>query len=104
MSNLLPRHDASLMSTSVPAGFSRTESKELARFQNREVAAGLVAATRVQAAGFVAGVALNATAMLSREAAVQADGDPVIANRLNHLVDMFAVFCGSEVSQMGRRP
>jgi hypothetical protein len=60
-----------------------------------------VAGTRVQAAGFVAAVGIQTTAMLSREATFQADGDPVTANRLNLMVDQFACFAANEVARFG---
>jgi hypothetical protein len=83
----------------VPEGFSRAEGKHLTRLQNAEISHGLVKATRVQAAGMVAAIGLQTTAMLSREANFQADGDPATANRLNFLVDQFATFVGSEIAQ-----
>ena len=43
--------------TNIPEGFSRSEGKTLMRMQNAEIAHGLVAATRVQAAAMVAQVA-----------------------------------------------
>lgn len=85
----------------VPEGFSRSEGKTLMRLQNRELTHGLVKATRVQAAGMVATVGLHTTAMLSREAAFQADGDPATANRLNFIVDQYATFVGGEVARFG---
>ena len=94
------RQGASL-AAQVPDGFTRNEGKALMRLQNREITHGLVAATRVQAAAMVATVALQTTAMLSREANFQSDGDPATANRLNHIVDTFAVYAGSEVSRLG---
>ncbi|MFR9772419.1 hypothetical protein [Nocardia sp. SC052] len=83
----------------VPDGFSRSEGKELSRFQNKEIARGLVSSTRVQAAGMVAAVGLQTTAMLSREALFQADGDPATAARLNHIVDQYAAYVGNEVAR-----
>lgn len=85
----------------VPEGFSRSEGKQLTRLQNAELTRGLVTATRVQAAAMVAGTGLQATGMLSREAAFQADGDPMIANRLNFIVDQFACFAANEVARFG---
>ncbi|MFH5232445.1 hypothetical protein [Antrihabitans spumae] len=99
MSNLVPRPSNSLTGTQIPDTFSRAEGKELSRLQNREIARGLVTGTRVQAAGMVAAIGLQTTAMLSREANFQADGDPVTANRLNHIVDMYASYVGHEVSR-----
>jgi len=89
------------LATQIPDGFSRSEGKTLARLQNRELTHGLVKATRVQAAGMVATVGLQTTAMLSREAAFQADGDPVTANRLNFIVDQYATFVGGEIARFG---
>lgn len=93
---------ASTPASIVPAGFSRSEGKELTRLQNAELTHGLVAATRVQAAATVAGIGLQAIGMLSREAAFQADGDPVVTNRLNYVVDQFANYVGNEVARFGR--
>lgn len=100
MTSLSPR-GAGHLSTAyqAPEGFSRTEGKQLARRQNAEVAHGIVKATRIQAAALVAGVGIQTTGMLSREAAFQADGDPATMNRLNHIVDQFACFVGNEVSR-----
>lgn len=53
MSNLTPR-PTNRLAQSIPDGFSRTEGKELSRLQNKEIARGLIAGTRVQAAGMVA--------------------------------------------------
>lgn len=87
--------------TQIPDGFTRTEGKQLARLQNAEITHGIVTATRVQAAATVAGIGLQATAMLSREAMFQADGDPVVANRLNFIVDQFATYTANEVARFG---
>jgi hypothetical protein len=100
VSNLIPRTNSTL-ATHVPDSFTRTEGKQLARLQNAEIAHGLVTATRVQAAATVAGIGLHATAMLSREATFQADGDPVTANRLNYIVDQLASYVGYEVARFG---
>lgn len=89
------------VATQVPDGFSRFEGKQLMRLQNAELTRGLVAGTRVQAAAMVAGVSIQCTGMLSREAQFQAVGDPAIANRLNFIVDQFAVFAGNEVARFG---
>lgn len=86
----------------VPDGFTRAEGKQLTRLQNAELAHGIVTATRVQAAATVAGLGLQATGMLSREATFQADGDPAVANRLNFIVDQFANYVGNEVARFGR--
>lgn len=101
MSLPVPRPGATLPSQ-FPDGFSRAEGRTLVRLQNAELARGLVNATRIQAAATVAGVGLQATAMLSREAAFQADGDPVVANRLNYIVDQFASYVGNEVARFAR--
>jgi hypothetical protein len=94
------RQGASL-ATQVPEGFSRNEGKTLMRLQNAEVTHGLVKATKVQAAAMVATVALQTTGMLSREANFQSDGDPATANRLNLIVDQFALYTAGEVSRFG---
>ncbi|MFD6516383.1 hypothetical protein [Rhodococcus sp. NPDC060176] len=57
-----------------------------------------MAGTRVQAAGMVAALGMQTTAMLSREAAFQADGDPTATNRLNRIVDAYAMFVWREVN------
>ncbi|MFH5230824.1 hypothetical protein [Antrihabitans spumae] len=98
MSNILPRTSSTLAAAQIPDSITRSEGKELARLQNREVARGLITGTRVQAAGMVAAIGLQTTAMLSREAIFHADGDPVVANRLNHIVDQYAAFVGNEVA------
>lgn len=100
MSNLVPRPNTEL-AAHTPEGFSRTEGKTLMRLQNRELAHGLIKATRVQAAGMVAAVGLHTAAMLSREAAFQADGDPATANRLNFIVDNYATFVGGQIARFG---
>lgn len=99
MSSLIPRTASSLATGQAPDGFSRTEAKALSRQQNAEVTRGLVAGTRVQAAGFVAGIGLQTTAMLSREARFQADGDPQTTERLDHIADAYAMYVGAEVSR-----
>jgi hypothetical protein len=95
MSNLVPRANSSLSNGQAPQGFSRNEGKALVRQQNDEVTRGLVAGTRVQAAG----IGLQTTAMLSREANFQSDGDPHTAERLHHIVDRYAEFVGAEVNR-----
>ncbi|WP_235660761.1 hypothetical protein [Mycobacteroides abscessus] len=86
---------------SIPDGFTRTESRELARAQNQEIARGQVAAVRAQAAGFVTAVSVQVVGLVSREAAFQADGDPEIANRTNHIVDQLTVMLGNEIGRFG---
>ncbi|UJC79947.1 hypothetical protein D4768_21385 [Rhodococcus erythropolis] len=98
MSNLLPQSNSNALSAQIPETFTRAEGKELSKLQNREVARGLVAGTRVQAAGMVAALGMQTTAMLGREATFQADGDPVAINRLNHIVDTYAMVVGHEVN------
>ncbi|PEG34599.1 hypothetical protein CQY20_24905 [Mycolicibacterium agri] len=93
---------AAELSGRAPEGFTRAEGKTLVRLQNAELTRGLVTATRVQAAGMVATVGLQTAAMLSREAAFQADGDPAVSNRLNFIVDQYATFVGNEVARFGR--
>jgi hypothetical protein len=100
MSNLVPRQ-SNIFASQIPDGFSRAEGKTLMRLQNRELTHGLVTPTRIQVAGFVAAVGVQTTAMLSREAAFQADGDPATANRLNYIVDQYATFVGNEVARFG---
>ena len=95
------RNISNRLATQVPDGFSRPEAKQLTRMQNAELTRGLVAGTRVQAAGMVAAVALQTTAMLSREANFQSDGDPATANRLNFIVDQFACIAANEVTRFG---
>lgn len=90
---------SSSLSSQIPDGFSRPEGKELVRATNKEVARGIVTATRVQAAGYVAAVGLQATAMLSREAQHLSDGDPAAAARLHHIVDQFALVAANEVAK-----
>jgi hypothetical protein len=87
---------------SAPGGFSRSEGKGLQRRQNAEIANGLVAATRVQAAGFVAATGMHLTGMLSREAQFQSDGDPRTAERLNYIADSFAEYAAWEVRRFQR--
>lgn len=101
MSFPAPRSATSLTASGNIDGFDRRESKELSRRQNAEIARGLVVATRVKAAGLVAATGLQMTAMLSREANFQADGDPDVANRLNFIVDQYATFAGNEVARFG---
>jgi hypothetical protein len=100
MANILPQGATSL-TRQVPDGFSRNEGKQLARLQNAELTHGLVKATRVQAAALVATIGVQTTAMLSREANFQSDGDPAIMNRLNLIVDQYACFVGNEIARFG---
>jgi hypothetical protein len=88
------------LAAQTPDGFSRTESRQLARLQNAELTYGLVAATRVQARGFVTSVGIQAIGMLSREAEFQAGGDPQVAARVNLLVDQFTMAVANEIGQM----
>jgi hypothetical protein len=81
-------------------GLSRTASKSLARRQDTELVHGLVAATRVQARGFVTSIGIQAIGMLSREAEFQASGDPQVSARVNLLVDQFTMAIANEIGQM----
>ena len=99
MSNLIPRNTNTLATTTVPDGFNRHESKELARQQNAEVARGLVVGTRLQAAGFVANLAMQTTASLSREARFLADSDERTAERLDFIVDGYAALAVGELNR-----
>lgn len=99
MTNLIPRPTSTPAASTAPDGFTRTESKVLARRQNAEITRGLVVGARVQAAGLVAAVGLQTTAMLSREAIFQSDGEPQTAARLNHIVDCYAEYVAVEVSR-----
>lgn len=98
MSNLIPQSGSGL-STSVPQMFNRQEGKALVRAQNAEVARGLVVGTRMQAAGFVANIAMQATASLSREARFLADGDERTAERLDAIADGYAMFAVNELNR-----
>jgi hypothetical protein len=80
-----------------PWSLSRSEARSLERARNAQAAEGAVRATRVQAAGVVAATGLHMSAMLSREAQFQADGDPAAAARLNFIVDSFAEYAANEV-------
>lgn len=98
MSTLIPRNSSSLTTGNIPAGFSRTEAKALSRQQNAEVTRGLVAAVRVEAAGFVATRAIQMSGLLSREVNFQAAGDEAAEARGNHIADQFAAYAGNEVA------
>jgi hypothetical protein len=84
----------------VPDGFSRNEGRQLARRQNVELSHGLVAATRVQARGFVTSIGIQSIGMLSREAEFQSGGDPQVLARVNLLVDQFTMAVANEIGQM----
>lgn len=83
----------------IPDGFSRAEGKELMHATNKEVARGIIAATRVHAAAYVAAVGIQAAGMLSREAQHQSDGDPTTAGRMHHIADQFALVAAAEVAR-----
>lgn len=102
MSDLIRRPGGNNTVASVPDGFSRSEGKGLQRRQNAEIANGLVTAARVQAAGYVAGTGMQLSAMLSREAQFQSDGDPRTAERLNYIADSFAEYAAMEVRRFQR--
>jgi len=101
MSNLTPR-PASPGISQIPEGFSRAESKSLQRAQNAEVSHGLVIATRVQAAGFVAATGIQLTGMLSREAEFLSNGDPQAKAQMDYVADSFAEGAAYEVRRMLR--
>jgi hypothetical protein len=88
------------LTAQIPDGFSRSEGRQLARLQNAELTHGLVAATRIQARGFVTSVGIQAIGMLSREAEFQAAGDPQVSARVNLLVDQFTMAIASEIGRM----
>lgn len=83
----------------VPASFSRREARELAQSQNKEVARGITEATRLMAAGYVAGVGIQLCGMLSREAEFQAvvTQDPQAAARADFILNSFAETAGRAV-------
>ncbi|MEV0772760.1 hypothetical protein [Nocardia salmonicida] len=81
------------------ANLTRSESRELSQLQNREIARGSVAGTRLQTAGMVAATGIQMTAMLSREAAFQAGNDPETAARLSYIVDRYAMFVANEITR-----
>lgn len=93
--NLIPSRGN--RSTNAPEGFTRSEISRLERAQNAEVTRGIVGTTRVQAAGMVAATGMHLSAMLSREAQFQADGDPAAAARLSYIADSFAEYAAEEV-------
>ena len=95
MSNIVPSGDRS--PGKLPDGYTRAESRALSRAQNAEKSRGLVATSRVQAAGMVAATGMHLSAMLSREAQFQADGDPATAARLNYIADSYAEYAAEEV-------
>lgn len=80
-----------------PEGYTRPEARSLSRAQNAEQTRGIVTTTRVQAAGMVAATGMHLSAMLSREAQFQADGDPAAAARLSYIADSFAEYAAEEV-------
>ena len=87
----------------VPATFTRREARELAQSQNQEVARGITEATRLMAAGYVAGVGVQLCGMLAREAEFQTGGDPRAAARADYIVDSFAQTAGQDVRGFERR-
>lgn len=89
------------LSSPAARALTRSAGRALVHRQNAEVARGLVAATRIEAAALSASVGIQCAGMLGREAQFQSDGDPVIANRLNHIIDQFACFVGAEVARFG---
>ena len=90
-------------SGAVPASFTQREARELAQAQNQEVARGTTEATRLMAAGYVAGVGVQLCGMLAREAECQAGGDPRAAARADYIVDLFAQTAGQAVRGFERR-
>ncbi|GAB3275689.1 hypothetical protein GCM10027449_14680 [Sinomonas notoginsengisoli] len=100
MTDIIRRPDGTV--SPYPQSFSRSEGRALQRRQNTEVANGLVTAARVQAAGYVAVTGMHLSAMLSREAEFQANGDPRSAERLNFIADSFAEYAAWEVRRFQR--
>jgi hypothetical protein len=90
---------SSTLSPSVPDGFSHSQGKDLIHRQNKEIANGIVTATRLHAAAYVAAVGVQSTAMLSREAVHQSGGDQITAARLHHIVDQLALVAAAEVAR-----
>lgn len=99
MASPIPRPTSSL-AVRVPDGFSRSAAKNLSLRENAVIADGIVAATRVQARGFVTSIGIQAIGMLSREAEFQSGGDPQVAARVNLLVDQFTMAIASEIGRM----
>ncbi len=101
MTSLVPNSTGWLSTdSSAPAGFSRTEGKDLVRRQNAAVAAGIVTATKAQAKGLVTMVGIQLVGSLSREAAFQHGGDPSVAARTDLLLDQFTMAVANEIGRM----
>lgn len=98
MSHVTPRPNNSV-SDRFASDFTRREATELGRRERQEIADGIVAATRIQAAGWVTAIAIQSTAMLSREAQIAANGDERAAERLEHIVDGFAMYSRSAINR-----
>jgi hypothetical protein len=91
------------LATPITDGLSRSQRSRLRRRQEAELTRGIAAAARVQAAATVAAWGIQMTGMLGREAAFQADGDPVTASRLHHIIDQFDCLVACEVAGCGHR-
>jgi hypothetical protein len=90
------------LATPIADGLSRSQRRRLRRMQEAELARGIAAATRVQAAAMVAASGIQMSGMLGREAVFQAEGDPVMVSRLNYLIDQFDCLVGCEVARCGQ--
>ncbi|AKE92495.1 hypothetical protein [Rhodococcus aetherivorans] len=99
MSNLIPRSARPLTTYGASDSFTRSEGRELMRRQNAEIARGIVSATRLQAAGMVATVGMQATAMLYRQADLLSGGDPELRMQLNPIAGQYASCVGVELAR-----
>src|SRR5690348_15296755 len=84
----------------LPAGFSRSEGRQLQAATNREIADGIRRNTRLSVANFLTVTALQHTASLTRQAYALADGDEYLASRLGAIVDGYVRFAHSEISNL----
>jgi hypothetical protein len=100
MSALVPRNGST--QRNLPAGFGRSEGRQLQAATNREVADAIVRDTRLSVANFLTATALQHTASLARQAYALADGDEYLASRLGAIVDGYVRFAHAEIGGLRR--
>lgn len=88
------RRDAELWGPRLPRTVQRAVDMQSAR--------GLVGAARVQAASFVAQVAIHNLELLSHYEATASASDPVAASRYTGIVEDFLLVARSEMRRMAR--
>ena len=84
-----------------PTGVQPRVPRHVVRAVDNAAHRGLIAASKVQAAGYVTHVALNQVAMLTAEEGRLIEQSPIGEPRFRVIVDTYAGLAAAEISQLG---